>query len=277
MKKILELFEDTKVRITLISILVALFVIVMMVSIQRNKKKEEQKPTEPTNIVINDDVKAQLKDYINELSSGYYCEFPTNKEYTNDCIYRNNKTVRANLTVTYRVYSLIMAIGSKSSNNIMVGNIVVDGKSMNNPHYVNLIDVEKEYKKLYGENETFEPNTINEINTHVIKYDSSKEKYFYQEPETTAFIKTYIESYESTPEEVSVQVRVGYITYEMYRYHLYNDKNKSREITTLTTREYRENGIINDTNYIELAKYRAIFMKEENSDNLIFKSIELVS
>ena len=38
---------------------------------------------------------------------------------------------------------------------------------------------------------------INTITKENIKYDANKEKFLYQEPETTAFVKTYIEDYDS--------------------------------------------------------------------------------
>ena len=276
MKKILELFEDKKIRITFIFILIALFTIIMVVSIQKNKIKTPADSETPTNIVINEEIKTKLNKFVNYLSTGTYCELQAAKEFANDCIYRNNKTTRANLSETYRLYSLIMAIGESKENNMMVGNIVVEGVQIYNPYYVNLAEVEKEYKLLYGEKETFEPTIINNINKHVIKYDSSREKYLYQKSELESFVKTYIESYESTTNEVSVNVRVGYITYEFYKYHLYNDSSKTREISTKTTREYKESSIIDDTNYTELPKYKITFMQEEDSENIVFKSIELV-
>ncbi len=270
---------NSKKKIIIIAsiVVVLILALILAIAIKRAQNKGPEEPPTPTNIKLDDETKKKMSNFIGDLSTGSYCELSSTKEFTNDCIYRNPKTVRANLTETYRVYSLILAIGTRKENNIMVGNIIVEGKSMNNPYYVNLIDVEKEYKLLYGSEESFDPNIINTITKENIKYDANKEKFLYQEPEATAFVKTYIEDYDSTPEEAYVYVRVGYITYEMYKYHLFNNRNKTKEIASLTTREYKEGKIINESNYTELQKYKVTFMKEENTDNLVFKSIELVS
>jgi len=272
------ILQNKKVIITVVVVLLVFFIIIMAGYITKNKDKNKgNENPEPTNIVVTDKIKSQWKVYIDELSTGNYCELASTVSFTNDCIYRNNKTARANLTVTYRLSSLILAMGSRDENNIMVGNITIDGKSMYNPHYVNLVDVEKEYKLLYGKDETFKPDTVNSINSYTIKYDSKKEKFFYLEPEPTAFVKTYIELYESTPTEVIVHVRVGYVTYEMFKYHLFTNKDKSKEISTLTTREYKEKGIITEDNFSELPEYVLKFSPEEETGNLLFISAELVA
>ena len=263
--------------ITISIIVVLLFILAIMIAIKVVQNKNSADTSLSSNIKIDNALKQKLSRFVDELSTGTYCEFSVNKEFANDCLYRNPKTMRGNLTKDYRVYSLVLAIGYSDENNIMVGNLVIDGKVLNNPNYVNLSDVKKEYKLLYGDKEEFDPNIINNISKESIIYDESKEKFFYQEQEPTAFIKTHIEDYDSTPEEVNVYLRVGYITYENYKYHLYNDKNKTKELASLTSREYKEGSIINDKNYTELPKFKATFMIEDDSDNLVFKSIELVS
>ena len=272
------ILQNKKVIITIVVVLLVFFIIIMAGYITKNKDKNKgNENPDPTNIVVTDKIKSQLKGYIDELSTGNYCELASTAPFTNDCIYRNSKTARANLTVTYRLSSLILAMGSRDENNIMVGNITIDGKAMYNPLYVNLVDVEKEYKLLYGKDETFKPDTVNSINSYTIKYDSKKEKFFYLEPETTAFVKTYIELYESTPTEVIVHVRVGYVTYDMFKYHLFTNKDKSKEISTITTREYKEKGIITEDNFSELPEYVLKFSPEEETGNLLFISAELVA
>ena len=277
MKKILDLLSDKKVKLTLIGVLVVLFILIMAVSIARNKNKDkEEEPPAPTQIVVDDNMKNKLKNYIAELSTGPYCEIPTNQEFANDCVYRNNSTLKENLTVTYRINSLVLAIGNTKENNIMVGNITANGKSFSNPHYVDLEEVEKEYKLLYGKEDTFSPETVNNISVYNIRYDEEKKKFFYQIPDTPNFVDIYIEKYESTTEDVTVYVRAGYISYEFYKYHLYNNKGKEREIVAQTTREYKEGNIINDANYQELPQYKIKFTKEADSDNVVFTSVELV-
>ena len=278
MKKVLDLLSDKKFKMGLIGVLVVLFVLIMVVSIAKNKAKNtEEEPPAPTEIVIDDSLKKKVNTYINELSTGPYCEIPTNQEYANDCIYRNNSTLKENLTVTYRINSLVLAIGNTKENNIMVGNIVANGKSFYNPHYVDLDEVKKEYELLYGKEDAFEPETVNNITNYNIRYDEQKKKFFYQPADKTEFVNTYIEKYESTTDTVTVYVRVGYISYEFYKYHLYASKDKSRELVALTNREYKESGIINDTNAFELPEYKVIFTKEQDSDNLVFTSVTLVS
>ena len=278
MKKVLDLLSDKKVKLTIIAILVALFVIIMVVSIMKNRSKnKEEEPPAPTQIVVDDSLKKKLSNYVDELSTGPYCEIPTNQEFSNDCIYRNNNTLKENLTVTYRINSLVLAIGNKKENNIMVGNITANGKSFYNPHYVDLEEVKKEYEQLYGTTDTFAPETVNNINNFNIRFDADKNKFFYQPGDNNNFVITYIEKYESTTEDVTVYVRVGYISYEFYKYHLYNNKAKEREIVSLTTREYKEGNIINDANYQELTEFKIKFTKEQDSDNLLFTSVELVS
>lgn len=273
----MNILKDKKVKIGLIIFLVILFVVLIIGGISKNRSKEEPAPEEPTNIIINDDVKKQLTKYVTELSTGPYCDFQSTIEFTNDCLFRNSKTQRSNLTETYRLSSLILAIGESKENNIMVGNITIDGKAMYNPSYVNLVEVEKEYSLLYGKNEKFNPESVNAITKYNIKYDKSKEKFFYQELETTAFMKTYVEAFESTPTTVTVHVRAGYITYELYKYHLYNTKDKNKEIVSVTNREYKEKGIINEENAFELPEYKFTFIKEEETNNLIFTGVELLA
>ena len=276
MQKILELLSNKKIKYSIIGVLVLLFLIIMVGTISKNKSSQEQKPEEPEIIEVNDDLKNDITKEINELSYGYYCSVPSELDFANDCLYRNNTTLKENLNAEYRLSSIILSIGAAKGNNVLVGSIVVDNKAFTNPNYVDLKDVKEEYIKIYGQKDAFNPEMVNNITKYDIKYDSKREKFVYTLPEIDHFATFYLEKINTTTTEVTAYVRVGFIEYKFYRYNLYTERDLKTQIAKYNSVEYKKGKIINEDNFKQFKQYRYTFVKEEETNNLIFKQIDLI-
>jgi len=276
MQKILELLSNKKIKYSIIGVLVLLFLIIMVGTIYKNKSSQEQKPEEPEIIEVNDDLKNDITKKINELSYGYYCSVPSELDFANDCLYRNNTTLKENLNAEYRLSSIILSIGAAKGNNVLVGSIVVDNKAFTNPNYVDLKDVKEEYIKIYGQKDAFNPEMVNNITKYDIKYDSKREKFVYTLPEIDHFATFYLEKINTTTTEVTAYVRVGFIEYKFYRYNLYTERDLKTQIAKYNSVEYKKGNIINEDNFKQFKQYRYTFVKEEETNNLIFKQIDLI-
>ncbi len=275
MKKTLEFLSEPKVKWTIIVILIILFAIVMIGAIAKNRmKNQEEQPAETKEIELTDELRTRIANNINDLSSGNYCEIQGTDPYTNDCIYRKDVITKGELSKEYRLYSLVISIGNRSENNIMVGTIVADGKAFYNPHYVDLEPVEKAYKELYGEEE-IQPEIINKISNINLRYDDERKKFFYEEPTDKNFIINHISNYEVKDNELYVYVRIGYMTYEMYKYKLYTGKDKTNLQGDYNTREYKEGNFINETNINVFKEYKFTFERIEGTNNITFKQVML--
>ncbi len=276
MQKLLEILSNKKVKFTVIGVLLFFFIIIMVGTISKNKtKQEENKPEEPKIIEVNEELKNTINKKIMELSYGYYCSIPASVEFSNDCLYRNTSTLKENLNAEYRLSSLITAIGASKDKNVLVGSIVVDNKSFTNPHYVDLKDVKEEYPKLYGK-DNFSPEMVNNITKYDIKYDSKREKFVYTIPEETLISTYYLEKLNTTTEEVDAYVRVGYIEYKYYRYNLYSDRELKTEIAKLNSMEYKKGNLINENNVNFFKQYKYTFIKDKETNELLFKQVDLI-
>jgi len=277
MKKVLELLSDTKVKITVIAVLVGLFAIMMIGAIAKNRmnNQEEQKEEVTKEVELTEDLKKTIAKYINDLSTGNYCEIAAQLPYANDCIYRQDSTTVTNLSDVYRTYSLVKAIGARSENNIMVGTIVTEGKAFYNPHFVDLDVAAKEYTNLYGKEATFTPELVNNLTDINIRYDASRKKFFYLDQQDNEFVINYIDHYETKESELDVYVRVGYMSYLAYKYKLYTGKDKLNLQGDFNSREYKEGNLINESNASTFKEYKFVFTKEEGSNNLVFKQVSL--
>jgi len=276
MQKILELLSNKKIKYTLIGVLVLLFVIIMVGTISKNKsQQEETKEEEPKIIEVTEELKNNINKKINELSHGYYCSIPSTIEFSNDCLYRNNTTLKDNLNAEYRLSSLITAIGSASDKNVLVGSITVDNKTFTNPHYVDLEDVKNEFPKLYGK-DIFNPEMVNNITKYDIKYDSKREKFIYTIPEENKIAIYYLEKLNTTTTEVDAYVRVGYIEYKYYRYNLYNDRDLKTEVAKYNSVEYKKGNLINENNFNSFKQYKYTFVKDNDTNELLFKQVNLI-
>ena len=276
MQKILELLSNKKIKYSLIGVLVLLFLIIMVGTISKNKSSQEQKPEEPEIIEVNDELKNNITKKITELSYGYYCPVPSELDFSNDCLYRNNTTLKENLNAEYRLSSIILSIGAAKGNNVLVGSIVVDNKAFTNPNYVDLKDVKEEYIKIYGQKDAFTPEIVNNITKYDIKYDSKREKFVYTLPEIDHFATFYLEKINTTTTEVTAYVRVGFIEYKFYRYNLYTERDLKTQIAKYNSVEYKKGNLINEDNFKQFKQYRYTFVKEEETNNLIFKQIDLI-
>jgi len=277
MKKVLELLSDTKVKITVIAVLVGLFAIMMIGAIAKNRMNNQEEPKEEVTkeVELTEDLKKTIAKYINDLSTGNYCEIAAQLPYANDCIYRQDSTTVTNLSDVYRTYSLVKAIGARSENNIMVGTIVTEGKAFYNPHFVDLDVAAKEYTNLYGKEATFTPELVNNLTDINIRYDASRKKFFYLDQQDNEFVINYIDHYETKESELDVYVRVGYMSYLAYKYKLYTGKDKLNLQGDFNSREYKEGNLINESNASTFKEYKFVFTKEEGSNNLVFKQVSL--
>lgn len=266
--------KKSTIILTIIGLVIVLIIALVIVIQNKLKEADANEPQQPQEIVLNDELKEKLANHIYELSYGSYCDIPTSHEYSGDCIYRNDVTKLENLSVTGRVYSLVLAKGSKKDNNKMVGTIIVNGHSFTNPNYVNYDEVEKEYHEIYGKNEKFYKDTINNI-SYDIKYDEDRAKYFYIDNPNNEFVRTYVEAYEKSDNEVFVYVRIGYVTTKDFsKYIVYRDRNQTGEITTLTKKELEEYSVVNSSNYQKFYQYKFYFLREAETNNLIFRMVE---
>ena len=75
--------------------------------------------------------------------------------------------------------------------------------------------------------------------------------------------------------ELNVYVRVGYMTYEMYKYKLYTGKDKTNLQGDYNTRQYKEGNFINETNVSVFKEYKFTFEKIEGTNNITFKQVML--
>ena len=267
-----------KKGVIILAVVVVVLLIIMFAIIIKGKLKDAEQEEIPVQqeIVLNEELENKLERYIRELSYGVYCDIPTAKPYDGDCLYRNDVTRRENISITNRIYSLVLALGTVKDNNKMVGTIIVNGHSFTNPDYISVDEVEKEYHRLYGKNESFFAETINNISRD-IKYDKDRKKYFYIDEKTNNFVRTYIEKFEKNNNEVYVYVRVGFVsTEDNYKYLVYRDRDKKNEITTLTRSQIKEYNVVNSSNYTKFNQYKFMFLQEADTNNLIFTRAERV-
>ena len=274
--KMSNILSNKKAKLGIIIGVVLLCILIIAIAVVRARNKNKDNPEQPvsTEIVLNDELKEKLSRYVYELSYGNYCDVPTNYVYDNDCLYRNNLTRKENVSISSRLNSLVLSMGSLLENNRMVGTFVVKGASLTNPYFVNLDDVEKEYHLIYGKDEQFFQDTINDINSSV-KYDEKREKYFYTEKSSNNFVRTYIESFDKTENEVYVYVRVGYVTTEnTYKYLVFADRNRTNQVAEMTRKELQEFNTVNASNYEKFGQYKFTFTREAETNNLVFSQVE---
>ena len=284
MQKSLEILSNKKLRMLIIAILVIVFVIVMVVSVLKNKEPE---PVEqpPQNIDITEDVKNELNRKISEMSYFDYCEIATVRKYNYDCLYRKDNTYPEDLSETYRIYTMILGMDKYvSDSNRLVGEIWVENQKFENAHFINYSDFEKEYKSLYGKDATVTPSQINLLNRFpYVKYDESKTKFIYQKTGVTPErsyddLATYIEKYDSDTENVYVYVRVGYIVQNKdSTMGIYYDRAATKLNSFIPINRYKVESIIDPTNYTRFTSYKFTFAKEEETNHLTFKSINIVN
>lgn len=289
MKILTELLNDKKTKMIIIAVLAVIFVIIMACSMM-NSKKEEPAPenTQPEKIEITSEIEEELTKKIKELKSYYYCDIQTTTEkYRNDCMYRNAKTEVGKLSEEYRIYALVLAMNNAmdKKTNYIVGNIIVDNFKFNNTQFIDYSVLEKEYLSLYGENNTFTPSVVNDMNIFpYMKYDETRKKMLYQTTGGTPSennkneVVDYINDFESDETNVYVYVSVAYVSpLDSTTYAVYKDKERASLTKKVTSEVWNEGNVITTKDFSNYPEYKFTFTKEEATGNLIFKQVELVS
>ena len=286
MDAIINILTDKKKKNIILIVLFILFVILMINS--HNKNDNAQKDIiNNQNIQITPEIKNELTRKIKLLKYSNYCEISTTtSNYMYDCLYRKQKTKISDLSEQYKIYVLILSLDSlnKNKDNYIVGTITLDNMTFDkNTQFINLSTLQEEYNNLYGKSDNFIPSTINTISKYpYVKYDKTKRIFYYQtnnkenEFNTTETIE-YINKYESDKENIYVYVSVAFVSQNTNStMGIYSDYLKSKLIQTIEISNYNKNNIINNNNYNKFSNYKYTFIKDDKTNNLIFKEVEIV-
>lgn len=251
---------------------------------EKESKPEEPTIEEPQNITITDELKNDINRKIQLLKSSDYCELTGVKNtYKNDCLYRSNKTVASELSDEYRLYNLVLGLDNlmTKKNNYIVGNLYIDKINFQDTQFINHQDLEKEYKNLYGNTLEFTPEFVNNVESFpYVKYSADYKKVFYQTTgnkiSNNNEIIEYISDYESDEKNIYVYVSIAYIYQaDIYTKKVFTNSERTNLITTIQTKEYDKNKIIDVDNYKKFKSYKYTFTKEDNNENFIFKQVEI--
>lgn len=286
MKIIIELLNDKKKKMLIIAVLVIIFIIIMALSMMKNKNEEPiPENTQPEKIEITSEIEEELTKKIKELKNAYYCDIQTTTEkYRNDCIYRKEKTTVEELSEEYRIYSLVLAMNNamEKKTNYIVGNIIVDNFKFNNTQFIDYEVLKQEYLSIYGENSTFNPLMVNDMNIFpYMKYDESRKKMLYQTTGGTTSENTknelidYINDFESDETNVYVYVSIAYVVpLNSTTYEVYKDKERTSLVKKITSESWNEGNIITTKDFSIYQEFKFTFAKEETTGSLLFKQVE---
>lgn len=203
----------------------------------------------------------------------------------NDCLYRKDLTLASDLSEEYRIYSLTLAIDElmEDKNNFIVGKIVVDNFQFTNTQYLEHDKLEQEYHELYGQNESVNIEAVNSLNKFpYVKYDATRKKIFYQttgnkKETSTSEVIEYLNRLESDQNNVYAYISIAYTsTSTPNTLGVYTDKEKTNLYHNISISDYKKDEIIDENNYQLFKEYKFTFTKEEDTENLIFKQVELV-
>ena len=288
MNKVTNLFQNKAIKYTIIILALILIILAVALTIASEKEPTPEEPTikEPQNITITEELKNDINRKIQLLKSSDYCELTGVKNtYKNDCLYRSNKTIVSELADEYRLYNLVLGLDNlmTEKTNYIVGNLYIEKINFQDTQFINYQELEKEYKNLYGNTLEFTPEFVNNVESFpYVKYSADYKKVFYQttgnKTSNNNEVIEYINDYESDENNIYVHVSIAYVYQsDAYTKKIFTNSERTNLITSIQTKDYDKNKIIDVDNYKKFKSYKYTFTKENNNDNFIFKQVEILN
>lgn len=288
MNKVTNLFQNKAIKYTIIILALILIILAVALTIASEKEPTPEEPTikEPQNITITEELKNDINRKIQLLKSSDYCELTGVKNtYKNDCLYRSNKTIVSELSDEYRLYNLVLGLDNlmTEKTNYIVGNLYIEKINFQDTQFINYQELEKEYKNLYGNTLEFTPEFVNNVESFpYVKYSADYKKVFYQttgnKTSNNNEVIEYINDYESDENNIYVHVSIAYVYQsDAYTKKIFTNSERTNLITSIQTKDYDKNKIIDVDNYKKFKSYKYTFTKENNNDNFIFKQVEILN
>lgn len=276
-----------KIIIITIIIFLVIILILLLSSLTSNNEKTNEPPVENNpKIELTEELKSNLDRKVQLMKYKDYCEIKSNSIiYSNGCLYQQEITTIEELSETYKLYTLILSLDNimETKINYVVGDIKVEDITFRYTQQFSTKEISTEYEKLYGSSKDISYSSLNTITTFpYVRYDSSKEKIFYQTTGETTIdnsneVIEFISDYEVDEKNAYIYVSTAFISPTgKGDFGVYADYNKTTLIDTEPSRSYNKEKTITEKNYQQFNTYKYTFTKDESTNNLIFKQVELV-
>lgn len=266
-----------KIKKIMIILLVVVSLFTCYYWMDRNSKKELLKKTskEKKTETITQEEKKQLKDIINNIEGFDVCNLVDQYNYENGCLYQKDSVLANELDFSYKLYSLIL--NHQSEFKEQKEEIKWNEKTYSVEKNISEEYIKTLYQKLYGNSESFDPKSVNQIHDDDrLIYDEQKHLFYLRNiPLKDNIVKKYIYRYQQKNEIAYIDVSVSFIQLigkdKYTNYEAYREKEK---INLKAEGIYQElNSFqINSDNYKEYSQYRYTFKK--GSDQ-IYHFVEL--
>lgn len=258
-------------------------------------KKEEKKKAEKIEQEITDlDLKEDLDQKIKSLFCYNYCEIDSDKDYYNGCLYSKDIITASDLSIKYRIYSLVSANSLAEQ--------IEEEKQINNQTYLVNAKIEESklkelYRKLYGEIDSYNPNSINELknqfptvlyndnNFYLITSDQKKiisnevitynNKYTIKKDKAYVYVSTaFVKMIKNNDDEITnYEVYSDYNMTNLKEEGLYSDyqkESKKADESYLVETTFK----VDKENYRNYNQYKFTFQKDANG-NYFFEKLQL--
>ena len=268
-----------KKRTFVVVLLVLICIIYLVITNTNNKEKKKQSKKKVVE-KINSELKKELNINFELITSNGYCEL--DNKFINGCLYSKNKIKKEELSIKYRIFSILMQIEEKEK-------IETTKKFRDKEYEINYkVDsnkIKEIYKNIYND-DNYQPQEINNIeDEQKIIYENNTFYYIKQESIDANHVITYINKYEKKKNHIYLYVSTAFVNLvqnqkrEITNYEIYEDYKTMNLKEEGSYDEYKDKKgkiifKLNKDNYKTYDEYKVSFKKE--NEKYYFEKIELL-